>query len=310
MKIERKIRLIKEFGWKCAFYDFCASNIRIPKVTARWKDRVLLDWLKKNYGDLILKYKNFSLDASTVNVNYNEKVPVWSMWWQGEDNTSDLVKLCFSKMRRYCENHPVNIITKYNYHEYIDLPEYIIKKVDSGAITLTHLSDIVRMCLLARYGGIWIDSTILITDYVNEEIFKSEYFTIKHEFNVNDYCVQQGRWVGCLIAAHKGNILCSFAKEVLFEYWKKHKSLVDYVLIDYVIAFAYENLQKCKTMIDSVPKNNCNFYKLQPLLNLTFNQNLYETLKADTHFFKLTYKHDFKKMRAGQETFYGHLLKT
>ena len=58
MKIKRKLQLIKEFGLKIFLADFLASNVRISNFTARLRDRVFLNRLKKNYGNIILKYKN------------------------------------------------------------------------------------------------------------------------------------------------------------------------------------------------------------------------------------------------------------
>ena len=35
--------------------------------------------------------------------------------------------------------------------------------IDSGQITKTHLSDLLRLELLIRYGGTWIDATVFCT---------------------------------------------------------------------------------------------------------------------------------------------------
>ena len=57
---------------------------------------------------------------------------------------------------------PGHSITEKNYKDYVNMPDYIIRKQQSGEIDLTHFSDILRMMLLARHGGIWMDSTLLI----------------------------------------------------------------------------------------------------------------------------------------------------
>ena len=60
------------------------------------------------------------------------------------------------------EGVPVRILTKDNFKEYIDIPDYVLEKYEHGLILPAHLSDIVRCCLLYKYGGVWLDSTILM----------------------------------------------------------------------------------------------------------------------------------------------------
>ncbi|MBQ2600045.1 hypothetical protein II582_01420 [bacterium] len=43
------------------------------------------------------------------------------------------------------------MLTQDNYKDYVKLPEFILKKVKEKKITITHLSDIIRMALLKEY---------------------------------------------------------------------------------------------------------------------------------------------------------------
>ena len=74
----------------------------------------------------------------------------------------DVAKACLNSIKMHADRHPVIVITEANHGDYVDLPDYIRTKVKQGKISLTHLSDILRMALLAKHGGIWIDSTVLI----------------------------------------------------------------------------------------------------------------------------------------------------
>ena len=307
MKIRRKINLLREFGLKVCLADFCASNIRLPRITARWKDKVLITWLREKYDYVIQRY----LRREQVHIqNDDNALPcVWSMWWQGENDLPEVIELCLTNIRKHCGKHPLRIITKDNYREYIDLPEYIIDKVKAGVITLTHLSDIIRMYLLYHYGGMWIDATILVTQDIPEEIFAADYYTINRGMNINDFNVSMRRWTGCLQAAGKANEWSLLVLDIMLEYWKTHTMLADYVMIDYIIAMTYEVLPECRAVIDAVPEGNYAFDDLQPVLNDIFDENKYYDMTCGTQFFKLTYKHVFMKVKHGQETFYGHITR-
>ena len=305
MKPGRRLNLLRKFGFKIFAADFCASNIRLPKLTARYKDRVLIDWLREHYGHVINDY----LHKESHTEQQDSSPCIWSMWWQGEDNLPEVVNLCFEKIRKHCGSHKFIIITKDNYRDYIDLPEYIFRKIDDGKITLTHFSDIVRMYLLSHYGGMWIDSTVLVTKNIPEEIFSMDYYTIKRGFDLREYHAAMLRWCACVQFARKGCLLCDFVVKVLLEYWKDNDSLVDYVLIDYVIALGYECLPECRAMIDAVPQSNYAFDEVMHLLNAEWDADVFSELAKDTQFFKLTYKHTFSKAKREKDTFYGHFIK-
>ena len=55
--------------------------------------------------------------------------------------------------------------------------------------------------------------------------------------------------------------------------------------------------------------NNKKIESLRPLLNKVWSPSVFSDLTADTTFFKLTWKHNFKKTVSGHETVYGHLVK-
>lgn len=305
MNIRKKIRLYKEFGFKVAFASFSSSAFRHPMAITRYKDKVLINYLKNNYHNVIQKFKTL-----TLNRNHDSSNIIWSMWWQGEDNAPEVVKACFSSVRHHCGIHKFKVITKENLHDYIDLPVHILKKADAGLITLTHLSDIIRFYLLSCYGGMWIDSTILVTADIPDEIFEHNYYVIRHEENYHSYGVNRDRWITYLQAGKKNNLLCSFCYDFLIEYWKEKNFMIDYMLIDYAVEIAYQQFSECKNLLDSVPLNNPEVEGLRPLLNLPFDSKKFESIKNSTIFFKLTYKHKFQKYISDFQTFYGQIIET
>ena len=93
------------------------------------------------------------------------------------------------------------------------MPDYIIRKQQSGEIDLTHFSDILRMMLLAQHGGIWMDSTLLIPSntsaHLSVQKINSGAATITRYYNIS-----QGGWVSFFLACGKGNILPSFIADM------------------------------------------------------------------------------------------------
>lgn len=221
----------------------------------------------------------------------------------------EIVRVCYKSVLENANGHPVNLITKENYKDYVTFPDHILDKYNKGLISMTHLSDILRVSLIYEYGGMWIDATILLTGPLPERI-NSEVFSIKHKKkkpHVTNY-----RWTAFFWYGKKGNILFHYAQSFFYEYWKKETTMINYLLIDYVFAIAYDRIPAITSMVDSIPFNNPhhNDIRYQFKANGTFDPSLYDAICSDTYLHKLSWKMAPQKyVEDGRLTFYGYLLR-
>ena len=306
MKISRFIELYRNFGSGIALSAAAASSF---KRAAPLKHARILRYLKEKYKGFIADYKSALPEAANqANKNKTESPGViWTMWWQGVENAPELVKMCFDSFNRYKGGHTLKVITRDNFRDYVNLPDYVFERVDSGAVTLTHLSDIVRFCLLYEHGGLWLDSTIFVTNGIPENIFELDYYTVRRPFPQKNYNIVKNRWTNFLHASKKGNFLCNFVLNFFLEYWRTQRHMIDYFLIDYALYTAYTEIPRCRLILDSVPEVKSDIYRLESLLNEKWSPETFREIEQDTHFSKLTYKRRFLKHRHGHETFYGYL---
>lgn len=240
--------------------------------------------MEKNYKHLIDVYKKSPLQTNTIEENSN----IWVCWFQGEENMPKLVKRCFLSIKEHAGSHPVILITFNNFKKYVNIPDFIINKVESKQITLTHFSDILRSALLSAHGGVWIDSTMLLTKTL--EIPQCPYFSIKRDIHNTEF--YSYKWTAFFMAGIKNSIVCTFLRDFLYDYHKKENSLIDYYLIDYIIAVGYRNIPEIKRQIDSMPFTNKNVLDLQ--LGKTYDENLFKLYTLDTGMFKLSWKEQIK----------------
>lgn len=229
---------------------------------------------------------------------------IWLCWWDGIDMMPPIVRACYNSVIRYSNDFKVTVITKYNYVDYIFIPEYVMKKVNNGKMTLTHFSNIVRMALLYNHGGFWLDATFLVTNTIILD--NNFFFTIRR--NSNWKHVANGRWTGCCIAGVPNYFLFKFIYEFLCEYWKKYNRLITYHLYDYSINLAYESFPEIKMVFDSICPNNIN-NTLVNYLKDKYDPVILENIVKDTIFHKLTWKHNCQTVTANNKlTLYGHIL--
>ena len=314
MKLRHFIDLYRNFGSDVAWSALGASRFWRMNFT---KHRKILDYLRTHYASFIESYKNSvrseelgvrSEDPTSTSDDKNVS-PIWTIWWQGLDALPDIVKISHASIRRHCASHPFNVLTSQNFGDYVSLPAHVLEKFHSGAITITHLTDIIRSCLLYNHGGMWLDSTIFISGDIPESVFESEYYTVRRPPIKKDRNVAQNGWTFYLQSATRGNILSDFVFNFFVEYWRREKILIDYFLADYAMVIACEEIPACKEIYDAVPLVNYDIYKLEGLLNEEYSPERFFEIKNSVPFSKLSWRKPWRERTlGGRETFFGHLL--
>lgn len=264
--------------------------------------KVVESFLTKHLHQVIDTYKNIP-NPSTTEVR--KKAPIFVCWWQGEENAPEIVRICIASIRRNAHNHPVILVTRSNWNEWADIPSFILKKVESKQITFTHFSDILRMALLARHGGLWLDATMFIASPISETIFSKSYWTIHREVSNS---ITKGRWTGYCQAGQPNALIHSFCRDFFYAYWTKYDKLIDYFLIDYVMDIGYRNLPHMRQLIDSVSPSNQRVMDLDRSFNLAYEPEAYQKLVSSQQFFKLNWKRTYATEVDGKPTMYQHFL--
>lgn len=267
------------------------------------KQNQLKDSLTKRYSNLIEKYKNINL------VNKQEEDIIWICWWQGIENAPEIVKKCLNSVKKYNPDKKIIVVTEKNYKQYVTIPDYIEEKLKTKKMSITHFSDVLRVNLLSKYGGLWLDATCFLTADISE-YFKKEFFTIKLPYNEKEKCISGGKWCVFCMYGKSNNVLFDFLKEFYDLYWKERDEIEDYFIMDYAIKIAYENIEEVRKMLDNVPENNANIHMLKEMLNEEYNEIEYNRLLSTNKIHKLAHERKYvTTTEDGKETYYGHIIK-
>jgi|WetSurMetagenome_2_1015567.scaffolds.fasta_scaffold31225_4 hypothetical protein len=275
-------------------------------------DLIANAYINRHFRKIIKKYAAIPADVYqdiSPADRYAGLPPVFICWWQGYDTAPVLVKKCIDSTRKHAGKHPVILITADTWQQYAHIPQNIINKVESGAISLTHFSDILRMCLVSEHGGLWLDATIFTAQDIPEEYFTSPFYTIRYPGSASR--ITKGRWTGFCMGACCGSVLHSFCRDIFFSYWKKNNVLFEYFFIDYVIFCAYSKIPVIHNMIDSVPENCTGVKELEMHFNDAYSPEMYALLLEKSVFFKLNWKrHYLDNTEDGKETLYLYFIKS
>lgn len=279
---------------------YVGSKIRRKYNLSRHRKiiRILTPLFDKVLQDTNLHFENGeAIDNSSQNI-------VWFFWWQGKEQITDLSEKCYKSLLKNKGKRKVIFISKHNYKEYTNLPDYIIEKFEAGLITKTHFSDILRFNLLSNHGGLWVDATLYFTD--NLDLFNtSKLVTCSGYPDELKYNIAFGRWTGFFIGGPSELNIFSFMNNFFIKYWKLNDYLIDYYLIDYALHYAWEkNLSSFKEICRENHGLQPQLFHLEQRLGDKYNQSVWNSLTQNTSVFKLSNKLQFDK---SEGTFYSKL---
>lgn len=241
---------------------------------------------------------------------------IWVFWGQGEEKMPPLVKACFRQLTYL--NDGVQLITEANVSSYIELNPIIYTKVKNGQISWAHFSDIIRMTLLAKYGGLWIDATVWTSGQIPfERLSQFDIFSPNGKENQTSKSVRfwtsfEWNWsTWCMWSKYPKNKLFLFVSAMLQAIGEREEFWPDYVIQDYLIYYACKNFPDVRVAMEKMQgfsgeRRN----ELATLMNESFNMNYYKRLLSYDFVFKLSYRSSWKvRTSLGDETFYGRILR-
>ena len=296
---------IKEFGFGFYFIDDfmvkVLNKLKFPKNLrvkyANFKHKKVRKYLLKNYGYLL----NEQTGARLPSQGEGRKT-AYVFWWQGEGNAPEVVKTCIDSLRRN-SGAEVVVLSQDNYKNYVDLPDYIIDKMQSGKMGLAVFSDIVRFNLLYRHGGVWIDSTCLVVGKFPDEVFSYSFYSI----NSPATRAEQFRWTSFFLASRRGDPVCGRMAEFYNEYWRDHDCSITYLLTDCWLNVLYENVPEVRGEIDAYPLSDVDFDALAEIIGEAYDESTFKAAAGKSFFHKLTYKLPYREENEGKLTVWGFI---
>lgn len=279
--------ILRKKGFRYSFHEAWKKAQRFHFL--RDENILSLQWEYKTYHHLKKKYTyvlNSPFQEKTDTPNpYPDKI--WVSWLQGEENAPALVKKCIASIRKYAAGREVILITEKNISQYVTFPECIQKKKAKGLISNTHYSDLLRIFLLARYGGIWIDATVYLTCPISDYILQSPLFCYKSSY-LSPGKMKASSW---FIAAGRNNEIIIRTKDLLVEYWKRENYQKHYFIFHLFFAIAVDTLPHLTQQWKAVPYfSSENPHILSFELSEPYDEKRWEQIKTLSPVHKLTYK--------------------
>lgn len=220
--------------------------------------RVANRWLVERYRDVAV------LDCEPLPGHEPKRRRVWQCWLQGMEQRPELVRQCMESQRLGMPDCEFVEITEENCTQWVPLPQEILEKRRRGIIPAALFSDILRMELLTRYGGVWMDGSVLCTldgagamsDIKNdkhhrekvERILECEAFVMRYFRDGKVTGI--GNW---MMAGVAGNELTRRTRDRLIAYWMENDAAVNYYMCHAFLGMAME---ECPELTALMPRGN------------------------------------------------------
>lgn len=278
---------------------------KLSNLSFHKREQYIIEYLKNGIETTIEKYKSKEYIG-----NYIVNAPVWVCWWTGLETAPPIVKQCVKSIYRNSNNRIVNLITQENYSEFVDVPDFIMNKMVRGLMGLAHFTDYLRVCLIEKYGGLWLDATIFCSEQLSNDYFNLPFFTLKSQYRETRF-ISKYRWTTFCLGGWKHNQFFLFLKDALEEYWSKNDYAIDYLFFDYLIYLAKENCPYIKKLMEFVPENTPHRDDLQAAMNAALPAEQFENvIKKDTSLYKLSWRETYSEVTAdGTPSIYSFFLK-
>jgi hypothetical protein len=237
------------------------------------------NWLKRKFGREVRDYSKIKVESE------RGKDYVWLCWLQGIDNAPQLVKDCYSSVRYWLKDKEIIVITKDNYKDYVQFPEYVIEKWNKGIISNTHFSDLLRLELLIKYGGFWLDATTYLTGKVPSYVEKNDFFVYRNGW-MDMEMINMGSWF--IYSKRTNNLLLVETRRLLYKYWRKYNYIKNYFLMHMFFRMVTDKNQGEWEKVPVI--NQIDSHLLMQELNNEYDFERYREITKLTSIHKLTYK--------------------
>lgn len=280
-----------------ALLGFSRKGLEIVRLAMN--NRILCK-LRRKYRREIADFQQVQLAAEALPRQQSNRV--WVCWLQGMEQAPALVQRCFASLQEHLGDREIVVLTEENYRNYVTFPEHIQAKIDAGRITRTHMSDLLRLELLIRYGGTWIDATVFCSGgEIPAYMLEDDLFVFRNlKPGLDGHCTSMSSW---FMTACTNHPILLLTRHLLYTYWEKHTRMTDYFLLHDFFQLATEAYAEEWHRV--IPVSNSAPHILLLRLFEPYDERVWKAVTAATPFHKLSYKEQPKEGNENSNTYYN-----
>lgn len=213
---------------------------------------------------------------------------IYIYWSQGFRYAPDIVNKCVESWKSLNPDYMICLLDRNNIAEYIDIPKVLSSDRIKNA-SFAAKSDLIRINLLAEHGGIWVDSTLMCMQPIDQWLELDRSF---FAFSNPGPDRMISSW---FLYSHRSSYIIDQWRTASQHYWSTWKWRRKYYWFHYLFGDIYESDDKFKIEWDAAQKIEAS----GPHILTPFKQKFFETAtreriealhESGAPVLKLTYK--------------------
>ena len=179
-------------------------------------------------------------------MSFNNKI--WMYWNDGIKSAPKSVQLCINSWKVQNKNYEVVVLDDNTISEWIDIPKF-----QDTEMTIQAFSNILRIFLLSKYGGIWGDATLWCTKSVDEWVDSHT-----EDFFVFSNPTDNRMIASWFVKSSKDNMILKEWKDSVIDYIENIKVVINNFWFHGLFEKIYNENIDVKNQWDSVLKYDVN----------------------------------------------------
>lgn len=306
------LRLIGAYARLCVLGAVCKECMKgvlkrkaADDIYYSYQPRII-QALQKQYASImrekLLEYEKADLSHERSNV-------LWFCWLQGIENAPLIVRVCLDSIIRNLPEKEIRIVDESNRKQYVSLPVHIEKRWKKGQIPPAQFSDLLRLELLIKYGGSWLDSTVLCTGFNSSKVqglkacLDADLFFFQFKKSENAPFAGISNW---FITSCKNNPLLMTLRDMLYAFWKDYDCILEYFIFhrffDMIAAERSEEVSKMPYAYSPNSLSLCHNW------GKTFKHETWNRLVSNVPFHKVAYQLD-ERIEQDKSNYYNHIIR-
>lgn len=208
---------------------------------------------------------------------------IFMFWAQGFPLAPPVVQACHKAALRH--NHDnMAFLDRSSAPYYVDIDDHIIAQIGENHVAY---SDMLRVELVSKFGGVWADATCFFTEPLMEHythmLGRSGLFLFK-KFKSKDIA---SNW---FMASEAGNYLMCLQREILLKYWTSFNFVIHYFFYHQILKELCDLDAQANQIYEGIVENGWQPRSINRKLKKNFDQNIISDMLSKSPVHKLSYK--------------------
>ncbi len=166
--------------------------------------------------------------------------------------------------------------------DYVEIPEIVRQRT---AQNRAKFSDCLRLELLSRHGGVWLDATCLVRGRLLDvvpELLDSGFFAFQH---------RRARIASWFLVSEPNNPVVAMTREAQYLYWERFEQATDYFVLHHLVESLYYVADEFRERFELTPWHSAHAAtRFRRAMDAPYDPQRYEEMLAASFVHKLTYK--------------------